>query len=89
MLDACKGPCELVLPKEMDHIEFDFYEDFTAPLAFFLARCNFQLRAKKGHKIEFPANIFENPHKPKENIHIMTESLSGTKELGKKHLSVK
>jgi len=63
--NACKGPCELVLPKEMDHIEFDFYEDFTAPLAFFLTRCNFQLRPRKGAKIDFPASLFETPNQKK------------------------
>jgi hypothetical protein len=72
----------------MDHIEFDFYEDFTAPLAFFLARCNFQIRAKKGHKIEFPQHIFENPQKPKDGVHIQTEGVT-TRDFGKKHLNFK
>jgi len=45
----------------MDHIEFDFYEDFTAPLAFFLTRCNFELRPKKGERIEFEKSLFETP----------------------------
>jgi hypothetical protein len=60
-LDACKGPCELVLPRDMDHIEFDFYEDFTQPLAFFLTRCNIPLRPRKGAKIDFPSSLFETP----------------------------
>jgi hypothetical protein len=45
----------------MDHIEFDFYEDFTQPLAFFLTRCNIQLRPRKGVKIDFPPSLFETP----------------------------
>jgi hypothetical protein len=34
--DACQGPTELKLPKDMDHIEFDFELDLALPLGKFL-----------------------------------------------------
>jgi len=59
IIGACNGTCELVLPKEMDHIEFDFYDDFTAPLMDFLLRCNFEL--EKTPAIYFPRAVFKTP----------------------------
>lgn len=33
---ACGGPASLLLSHDMDHNEFDFYEDLSHPFAFFL-----------------------------------------------------
>jgi len=56
----CKAPCELLLPKAMDHVEFDFFADFTTPLILFLQRCGISLNdERKG--IQFPLNLFELP----------------------------
>ena len=32
----CKGVCHLVLPPDMDHNFFEYYEDFLLPVATFL-----------------------------------------------------
>jgi pimeloyl-ACP methyl ester carboxylesterase len=56
----CKAPCELILPKSMDHVEFDFFNDFTTPLMLFLNRCGISLNdGKKG--IQLPLNLYELP----------------------------
>ena len=34
--EACGGPASLLLSNDMDHNEFDFYEDLTLPFSFFL-----------------------------------------------------
>ena len=44
----------------MDHIEFDFYEDFTSPLVNFLQRCGIKTSNGNG-RIFFPKNIFVVP----------------------------
>jgi len=36
----CGGPYELILPEEMDHNDFNIYEDFLEPLVGFLKRHN-------------------------------------------------
>ena len=36
--EECKSPFEVVLPEEMNHNNFDFYEDLIAPLKSFLKR---------------------------------------------------
>jgi len=63
LYNKCKGLCELVLPKDMDHIEFDFFEDFTIPLIEFLNKINFGLEPK-GLKINFPSELFRPPIDP-------------------------
>jgi len=36
---ACGGPASLLLSNDMDHNEFDFYEDLSHPILFFLKQC--------------------------------------------------
>ncbi|TNV78422.1 hypothetical protein FGO68_gene10863 [Halteria grandinella] len=36
---ACGGPASLLLSNDMDHNEFDFYEDLSHPFNFFLQQC--------------------------------------------------
>ena len=62
-LDACNSMSELVLPKDMNHVEFDFYEDFTEPLADFLNRANFNLESPNESPIDFPIHLFGIPNK--------------------------
>lgn len=60
-LDKCRGLCELVLPKDMDHIEFDFSEDFTVPLIEFLGKISFGLAPTKNVRITFGSELFQPP----------------------------
>lgn len=60
-IDQCKGLCELVLPKDMDHIEFDFSEDFTTPLIEFLNKISFGLGSSRTSKINFSPELFQAP----------------------------
>ena len=38
LYNRAKSPCELVLPENMDHNEFDFFQEFSEPLLDFLSR---------------------------------------------------
>ena len=62
-LDACKGPSELLLPKTMDHSEFNFYDDFSTPLIQFLDRIGFEWDFDEAlpQKIYFPEQLFKLP----------------------------
>lgn len=67
--DACKGPCELQLPKEMTHFEFDFQEDVTYPLLVFLDKWKFKLKRrldflqeKKEEVPAFPIEVYFKPN---------------------------
>ena len=62
LIDACRAPCELLLPKNMDHIEFDFDGHFTQPLTHFLNRCGIKVGTwANGGRIIFPRKLFETP----------------------------
>jgi pimeloyl-ACP methyl ester carboxylesterase len=37
--EACSGPSSLILPKDMDHNEFDFFDDLSLPFSGFLMQC--------------------------------------------------
>jgi fermentation-respiration switch protein FrsA (DUF1100 family) len=54
------GPYELILPEEMDHNEFNMYEDFLEPITDFLKR-NSLLNLDSTKKIEFSPEFFEIP----------------------------
>ena len=47
----------------MDHVEFDFFEDFTAPLIEFLEKCRFDLNSARDvkNRIIFPQRLFHIP----------------------------
>jgi hypothetical protein len=54
------GPYELILPEEMDHNEFNLYEDFLDPIQSFLKRHNLMNSTSSG-KIEISKELFETP----------------------------
>jgi esterase/lipase len=38
LYNKAKAPCELILPENMDHNEFDFFQEFSEPLLDFISR---------------------------------------------------
>ena len=44
----------------MDHVEFDFFDDFTTPLIAFLKKCNINFN-ENGRGVKLPLNLFELP----------------------------
>lgn len=60
------GPYELILPEEMDHNEFNLYEDFSEPIYAFLKRFNL-LSGSKGRK-SFNIDIFQNLNASNNNV---------------------
>ena len=65
--ESCSGPCSLILPKDMDHNEFDFFDDLSLPFSAFLMQCGISVMPESMHTafINFPANIFSPPNVPK------------------------
>ena len=65
--EACSGPCSLILPKDMDHNEFDFFDDLSLPFSAFLMQCGISVSPESMHTafINFPPNIFSPPNVPK------------------------
>ena len=59
--DACEGPSSFLLPKEMDHNEFDFFDDLSLPFASFIMQCGIQVHPDPGEPahIRFPSSVFE------------------------------
>jgi fermentation-respiration switch protein FrsA (DUF1100 family) len=54
------GPYELILPEEMDHNEFNLYDDFLEPISKFLLRHNL-LKNNMVEKIHFKKEAYEVP----------------------------
>jgi len=54
------GPYELVLPEEMDHNDFNLYDDFLEPISNFLKRHNLLIQSNK-EKIVLDKEAFEVP----------------------------
>lgn len=65
--ESCSGPCSLILPKDMDHNEFDFFDDLSLPFSAFLMQCGISVSPESMHTafINFPASIFSPPNVPK------------------------
>lgn len=69
LYNLSKSPCELILPEDMDHNEFDFYQDFSIPLKDFIKRNEIFLNTDTTF-IDIPSKnfeipkIFEDPIKP-------------------------
>ena len=42
--DACGGPCSIVLPNQMDHNDFDFYDDLITPFYHFLRQMQISMK---------------------------------------------
>lgn len=61
--DNCAGPCSLVLPLNMDHNEFDFFEDLTLPFSAFLMQHGIVVAPVHIGKayLNFPAYLFKPP----------------------------
>lgn len=54
------GPYELILPEEMNHNEFNLYDDFQEPITNFLKRHNL-LNFNSNNKIDMKSDMFEFP----------------------------
>lgn len=64
--EVCGGPCCLMLPRDMDHNVFDFYEDLSVPFSRFLAQCGITVMPKRGEAL-FPAfaeQLYQAPDHP-------------------------
>ena len=61
--DKCAGPCSLILPANMDHNEFDFFEDLTLPFSAFLMQNGISILPTHISKayLNFPACLFKSP----------------------------
>jgi fermentation-respiration switch protein FrsA (DUF1100 family) len=46
----CGGPSALIMPKDMDHNEFDFIDDLIQPFYYFLKQCGIQVDPEEGDK---------------------------------------
>jgi fermentation-respiration switch protein FrsA (DUF1100 family) len=60
LYNRAKAPCELVLPEQMDHNEFDFYQEFSEPLLDFISR-NAIFAYTQAFDINLPNEIFKTP----------------------------
>ena len=59
---ACQGPCSLILPKEMDHNEFDFFEDLSQPFYLFLLQCGISVQpTPSASHVKFDEKLFQRP----------------------------
>ena len=54
------APCELILPENMDHNEFDFFQEFSEPLLDFISR-NGIFANTEPCSSKFPQNLFKVP----------------------------
>ena len=50
---ACSGPVSLILPRIMDHNEFDFYDDLVDPFRDFLRQLNISTAPNPGEDTLF------------------------------------
>ena len=59
----CAGLCHLVLPKEMDHNKFDYYDDLLVPMAHFLTMAEIETRPDENNSgiLEVPEEFFKYP----------------------------
>ena len=64
--EACNGPCSLILPAEMDHNEFDFFDDLSLPFSAFLIQCGISVfpDSISSAFLSIPANLFAPPDVP-------------------------
>jgi pimeloyl-ACP methyl ester carboxylesterase len=57
----CKGPNSLLLPENMNHNEFDFFDDLTIPFSLFLSKFGLNTDFESPGRIEFPSELFSDP----------------------------
>jgi pimeloyl-ACP methyl ester carboxylesterase len=65
LYNRSKAPCELILPENMDHNEFDFFHEFSEPLLDFISR-NAIFAYTETCQPKIPQSIFEVPEEFKE-----------------------
>lgn len=70
LLEVCSGLSSLVMPPDMDHNSFDYYEDLTRPLARFWRHCGISTAVKEGQLsyLPFEESAFEPPHLSPETL---------------------
>jgi esterase/lipase len=65
LYNRSKAPCELILPENMDHNEFDFFHEFSEPLLDFISR-NAIFAYTETCQPKLPQSLFEVPEEFKE-----------------------
>lgn len=58
----CKSPNTLLLPENMNHNEFDFFDDLTIPFSIFLTQCGISVEFHDSGLLEFPSDVFISPY---------------------------
>ncbi|KAL4507253.1 hypothetical protein ABPG72_002046 [Tetrahymena utriculariae] len=66
LLDYCKGPCQLILPKKMTHIELDYNQDLMNPLHSFLIKNGINIKLDNSmltyqKYIQIPCQLYKEP----------------------------
>ena len=60
LYNRAKVPCELILPENMDHNEFDFFQEFSEPLLDFISR-NAIFANTEACVANFPKQLYDVP----------------------------
>lgn len=66
----CGGPSAIIMPKSMDHNEFDFIDDLIEPFHKFLKQCHISVDVEEGKNgvFKFPEELYYPPEDfPKAN----------------------
>lgn len=74
----CSGPTALILPSDMDHNEFDFFEDLSQPFYFFLMQCGISVAPEdeKDRFLRFPEHFYIPPDNfPKKRSSTLTSKI--------------
>jgi len=58
---CCGGPYDLIFPEDMDHNDFNIYDDFLEPILTFLKRHNLLTAINEEKHITIPSEVFEIP----------------------------
>ena len=77
LYNRSKAPCELILPENMDHNEFDFFHEFSEPLLDFISR-NAIFAYTENCNPEFSGDLFKVPEEyktPPKNWNCLTALL--------------
>lgn len=59
----CAGPVSIILPRMMDHNEFDFIDDLVQPFYNFLRQLGISLSVEDGEEchVKFPEHLYIPP----------------------------
>jgi fermentation-respiration switch protein FrsA (DUF1100 family) len=77
LYNRVKAPCELILPENMDHNEFDFYQEFSEPLLDFISRNGVFANTQPSSNV-FNSDLYKTPESfkmPLKNWNIITNIL--------------